>query len=754
MSSTMTEQFRVVGQSPVHHDFVEKVKGSLLYAGDWQLPGMVHGRIVRAEVSSARIHSLDTSAARAVPGVVAVLTADDVPLNRVLEHATGGLDELEVEMPVLARDRVRYLGEPVALIAAVSRQLADEAAELVKVEYEELPGVFDAEEALGERAPRVHEAGNVLVTWEIRHGDVRAALAGADTVVEGEYRSQHVDHAYLEPESGVGWMENGVLTLRVATQLVEHAGEIAEILQLPQNRVRVIAPYLGGGFGGKEDMTVEPYLALLVWRTGRPVRMIWDRRESLVASTKRHPFTMRYRTGVRADGRIVAQHVDIIGDAGAYPLLSARVLFAGAAVACGPYQAPAAYIRSRAVFTNNVPTSGFRGFGAMQVVFGYESQMDRIAEVLGLDRLLVRERNFLAKGDAVPTGESLDTRVAVGETMRRAWDGLGAAATPSGPGKRVGRGLACNRHPYGRAIWFRDSASAWLSVQGDGTLLIRCGVTDLGGGQAASLCQIASEVLGIPLDEIGVHIGDSALNPPAGGTYSTRQLYVSGNAVLHTARELRARLAAVAAELLGQAEDTLIFEDGLIRTAEHGGLPLSEVVAACEARGVSTAHLATWRAESGTFDPVSGQGETFPDYTYGTHAAEVEVDIETGEVRVLKYLASHDVGRAINPLRVEGQVKGAVVQGLGYALTERLAPGDGLFLNYLIPTSADYPDVRVELVESGEGKGPLQSRGIGEPPIGNVAAVIASAVHDAIGRRPTRLPMIPERVLDLVEGTE
>ena len=753
MTSMATERFRTVGHSPVHHDFVEKVKGALLYAGDWQLPGMLHGRVVRAEVPSARIRSVDTSAARAVPGVVAVLTAADVPVNRVIERASGGRGELEVEMPVLAADRVRYLGEPVALIAAASRQAAEQAAELVRVSYEDLPGVFDPEEALGERAPRVHEAGNVLVTWEIRHGDARAALAGADAVIEGEYRSQHADHAYLEPESGVGWMDNGVLTLRVATQVIEHASEIAEILQLPQNKVRVIATYLGGGFGGKEDMTVEPYLALLVWRTGRPVRMIWDRQESLVASSKRHPFTMRYRTGVRADGTIVAQHVDIIGDAGAYPLLSARVLFAGAALACGPYRVPAAYVRARAVFTNNVPTSAFRGFGAMQVVFGYESQMDKVAEVLGLDRRLVRERNFLAKGDVIPTGESLDTCVAIAETMRRAWDGLGPPSAPSGPGKRVGRGLACNRHPYGRAIWFTDRASAWLSVHDDGTLLIRCGVTDLGAGQAASLCQIASEVLGVPLDEISVHIGDSALNPPAGGTFASRQLYMSGNAVLQTARELRSRLAAVAAELLGRAADTLVFEDGLVRAGEHGGVTLSEVVAACNARGVPTAHMATWRGESGTFDPGSGQGDSFPDYTYGTHAAEVEVDIETGEVRVLKYLASHDAGRAINPVRVEGQIQGAVVQGLGYALTERLAPGDGRFANYLIPTSADFPDVGMELVESGEGKGPLQSRGIGEPPIGNVAAAIASAVHDAIGRRPARLPMTPERVLDLVEGT-
>ncbi len=561
-------RYRVVGTSPAHHDFVDKVKGSLHYAADWRLPGMLHGRIVRSPVPSARITAIDVSAARALPGVAAVLTAADVPSNAIVEMASGGLAELEVTMPVLAADRVRYAGEPVAVVAAATRQIADAAAELVAVDYEELPGVFDVTSALAADSPRVHDVGNTLVTWQIRCGDVAAALAAADVVVEGEYRSQHVEHAYLEPEAGVGWLENGVLTLRVSTQVIEHAAAIARIIGLPQSKVRVIAAYMGGGFGGKEDMTVEPYLALLVWHTRRPVRMIWDRQESLVASTKRHPFLMRYKTGARADGTITAQQVEIIGDAGAYPNLSPRVLFAAAACACGPYRVPNASITSSAVFTNNVPASAFRGFGAMQVVLGYEAQMDLLAERLGLSRTQVRERNFLAKGDLLPTGERLDTCVEVAQTMHRALALLGEPPRPSGPGKLTGRGLGCNRHPYGRTIWFRDRAAAWLSLQADGTLLIRSGVTDLGAGQAASLCQIAAEVLGAPLDDISIYIGDSALNPPAGGTFATRQLYMSGNAVLHAALELRERMAPVAADLLGVPADELEFADGRVRAAD------------------------------------------------------------------------------------------------------------------------------------------------------------------------------------------
>jgi xanthine dehydrogenase molybdenum-binding subunit len=755
------EALRVVGQSPTHHDFEDKVAGSLLYAADWQLPGMLCGKVVRAQVPSARIFAIDVDAARALPGVVAVLTAADVPWNQVVERASGGLAELAVAMPVLAGDRVRYLGEPVALVAAVSASAAEEAAELIEVDYQELPGVFDAERALEPGAPLVHDEGNVLVTWTIARGDADAALQAADLVVEGTYRTQRVEHAYLEPEAGVGWVDTaGVVTLRVATQVIEHAATIAAILGLPSSRVRVIGTYMGGGFGGKEDMTVEPYLALLVWHTGRPVRMVWERQDSIMASTKRHPLTMRYRTGVRRDGTIVAQTADIVGDAGAYPYLSARVLFAACALASGPYRVPNVRHRASAVFTNNVPASAFRGFGAMQVTFGYEQQIDRVAAALGLDALAVRERNFLAKGDVIPTGERLDTAVAAGESLRRALEALGPKPRPSGPGRRVGRGVAVNMQPYGRTVWFRDQASCWISLEADGSLLLRSGVTDLGGGQAASLAQLASEVLGVPLKEIGVHIGDSQLTPPAGGTFATRQLYMSGNAALEAARELRAALVPVAAELLSADPDQLVFEDGIVRERGSGGgkgVRLAELAAACRARGVSCSRLVTWHAETGAFDPAAAQGASFPDYTFGAHAADVEVDTETGQVRVLAYAAAHDVGRAINPQRVQGQIQGGAYQGIGYALGEEVITRDGqpvstLLADYLLPGPADLPDVRAIVVESGEGKGPFGARGIGEPPIGNPAPTIANAVAAATGVRVTRLPITPERVLDALDA--
>jgi xanthine dehydrogenase molybdenum-binding subunit len=450
-----------------------------------------------------------------------------------------------------------------------------------------------------------------------------------------------------------------------------------------------------------------------------------------------------------------------VADGGAYPLLSPRVLFAAAVTAAGPYRAPDVDIVSTAAFTNTVPSSAMRGFGAMQVAMAYEAQMDRLAEAVGVSQVEIRRRNFNRQGDLLPTGEPLDTYVALPETLEAALDGLGPASP--GPndrnGKLVGRGFACNFQPYGRARFFADSASCWLSIEPDGSLTIRAGVTDLGGGQAASLAQIASEVLGVPVHRITVHIADSALTPLTGGTFATRQLYMSGNAVLTAARELRDQLAPVAADLLAAGHGpALEFAGGEVRSSADGpSVSLADLALEATRRGIMPSHLGTFHAETGEFDPRSGQGKTFPDYTYGTHAAEVEVDPATGQVSVRRYVACHDVGRAINPLRVEGQIQGGVAQGIGYALSEEIRIVDGtnltgLFADYLVPVATDLPDIDAIVLELGEGKGPFGARGIGEPAISPCAATIASAVADAIGVRLTTLPITAERVLEALDS--
>ena len=743
---------RTPGVRKPHSDFIQKVAGTLPYADDWGFPGMLHGVVVRAHLPCAKITGIDVTEARALPGVRAVLTAADIPHNVIAEEASGlGIDA--IVQPVLASDRVRYDGEPVAVIAAETPGAAVDAAALVEVSYEDTPGVFDTEAALAEDAPAVHAGGNRYVTWRSSIGDVEAALERADLIVEETYVSQRVDHAYLEPEAGIGWVDSdGVITLRVSTQVIEHVRQLADILKLPHSRVRVIASYMGGGFGGKEDMTVEPYLAALVWKTRRPVRMVWERQESLLARQKRHPFRMSYRTGAMNDGTIVAQDIRIIGDAGAYPLLSSRVLFAGAVNSTGPYRCSDARVESVAVFTNTVPTSAMRGFGAMQVVFGYESQVDQIAERLGLDRAEVRERNFVEVGDRRVTDEEIDTQPGVLECMHRALEELGDPSAPSNGGK-VGQGFSCSMQPYGRSVFFADRASCWIGLEQDGTMIVRAGVTDLGAGQAASLVDIAGEILGVTADRSSVHIGDTALTPLTGGTFATRQLYMSGNATLKVARELRDKLAPIAADLLGCEPDQLEFADN--KVAVVGGpdraISMAELSRTAENRSVMPYCHSTFHAETGEFDPSTGRGRSYPDYTYGCHAVEVEVSEDTGEVKIVKYVACHDIGRAIDMQRAVGQIQGAVAQGVGYALSEDVEINDGvmdstLFADYLIPTSLDLPDINAIALELYPGKGPLGARGIGEPPIGPPAAAVASAIENAVGVRLRRLPMTPERV--------
>jgi CO/xanthine dehydrogenase Mo-binding subunit len=719
---------------------------------------MLHAALKRSDLAHARLVRVDVSAAEAVPGVACALTAKDVPQNAVWVDVPGQTFEvggLKARMNVLADDVVRYHGEPVALVAADSEDAALAAVDAIEVEYEELPAVTDPEAALAPGAPLVHESGNLLASWQIHEGDVGTALAEAHAVVEETYRTPFVDHAYLEPEAGVAWLDgDGVITVRAATQVIEHFRDIAKILGVPDSRVRVIAPYVGGGFGGKEDMTVEPFLALVVLRTRRPVKMVWSRSESLLARQKRHPMVLSYRSGCDADGRLLAHDIRIVADGGAYAFLSALVLLYATTCAQGPYRVPNVRIDASVVYTNHTPCSAMRGFGAMQVALAYEGQLDRLAEQLGIDALELRRRNFLQRGDTLAVGQMLDTHVALPELADRVAGALGPPPRPSRPGRRVGRGVACNLQPYGRCVWLNDWSSAWVGFELDGTLVVRIGVPDIGGGQASSLVQLAGEVLGVDPERVAIHVGDSALTPLTGTTTATRQLYMSGNAVLQAAGELREELRPLAAELLDAEPDEVEFAGGAVR-AHDRRIEFPELIAAAARRQVAWHRLSTFRAPGGDAwrSEASWRGRVFPDFTYGCHAVDVEIDPETGQLKVLRYIAAHDVGRAINPQSVAGQIEGGVVMGLGYALSERVVYEDavnltGTFAQYLIPTAVEAPEVEAIVVESGEGLGPYGARGIGEPPVGPPAPAVAAAVADALGTRAATVPITPERVAE------
>jgi CO/xanthine dehydrogenase Mo-binding subunit len=760
----VTRGYRVIGQGLPRPDAWEKVRARPIYAGDFAVPGMLHGRIVRSPYASARVLAIHTEAAAALAGVHAVLTHRDVPRNQLRMELPGRMAEATAgavlaTQPVLAEGRVRFQGEPVVAIAAETPEIAAEAAARVRVDYEELPGVYDPLEALRPDAPAVHEGGNVLRRWHLRQGDVAEGFRQADVVVENVYRTPFVDHVYLETETGAGWIDSeGVLVLRVSTQVLEHFRDVAEVLALPHNRVRIEGAYVGGGFGGKEDVTVECLLGLLVWKTRRPVQLIFSREESFIGHGKRHPYVMRYRTGATREGALTALEVDLVSDSGAYAALSPWVLLYSLVTATGPYRVPHVKVDATTVYTNNPIASAYRTFGSIQPCFAYEGQMDALARALGLDPLALRERNFLRKGDRLATGQVLESEPMLAETMRRAWDALGPVRPAAAPLRRA-RGLAASLTPYGRMCWTRDSASAWIGMELDGTAVVRCAAPDVGGGQTASLCSIAAEVLGMPPDRVVTVGRDSHFTPRAGTTTATRQLLMSGNAVLRAATELRRHLVAQAAEMLEAAPaDVEVGEAGaFVRGAPDRAVSMASVVRAATAAGRPVQVLEKYDAPSAaTIDPVTGQGKAFNDYTFGTQAVELEVDEETGRARVIKLAACYDVGQVINRQSCEGQVEGGVVQGLGHSIMEEVVLEQGLsknphLLDYKIPTTLDAPPIEVILLESGNGLGPFGAKGIGEPAMTPTPAAVANALAGAVGRPVTELPITSERILALLD---
>jgi CO/xanthine dehydrogenase Mo-binding subunit len=782
-----TPDYRLIGRRMPRHDARGKVFGQTKYADDHSVDGMLHAKVLRSAYPAARLLAIDTAAARAMPGVHAVLTARDVPCNETTSkfgqtHTAGGFEGL---YRVLADKKVRYMGEAVALVAAETLEQAERAAAAVQVEYEPLPGVFDPREALRPDAYRVGEDDtNLICTYRVRRGDVKEAFATADVVVANEYHVPFGDHVYLEPESGVAWVdEDGVITIRASTQVIEHFRDVADIMRLPHNKVRVIAPMLGGGFGGKEDITVEAFLALLTWATKRPVKLTYTREESLLAHSKRHPYFMKYRTGAKADGTLVAVQAELVSDAGAYAFLSPWVLLYSTVCATGPYKVPNVKVDAFTALTNNTFTSAYRGFGAPQVCFAYELQMDAVARELGLSPLEFRRRNYLHTGDETSTGHVMHTAVWTDETACQACAVLGEPTEPRSSRERIGRGLASGMQSYGRLMYMHDTSRSYVGFELDGTVVVRCGVQDIGGGQASSLATIAAEVLGVPMEDVTVYFGDTALTPLAGTTTATRQLYMSGNATLKAARAVRDSLAAKAGEMLAVNPECLDLRDGAfhVLAVDDGGafnpvvgggtcapadnglpqpLPLIDVLKACASAGIPLGELAQFNAPSREVEDVQNvHGQIFPDFTFGTHAAEVAVDIDTGQVEVLKFVASFDVGQAINCLSAEGQLEGGSVCGLGYALLEDLKIEEGKTITsaldtYLLPTAMDTPDVQTVIIESGGGVGPFGAKGIGEPSSTSGAPAIANAVADAIGVQITQLPITPERVLRALRRKE
>jgi len=532
---------------------------------------------------------------------------------------------------------------------------------------------------------------------------------------------------------------------------------VAKVLGLPENRVRVIGTMLGGGFGGKEDITVETYIALLAVKTGRPVKLTYTREESIIAHSKRHRYVMRYKTGAKNDGTITAIKAEILSDAGAYPYLSPWVLMYSTVCAAGPYSIENVDIDCISALTNNPFGSANRGFGSPQVNFAYESIISEVAEKIGITPLAIREKNCIRQGNVLAGGMKMDRYVALPDVGIKAWEAINAEPKQSttDSGRKIGRGLAIGMMTYGRMTFLHDTSRSHIRVELDGSVTIRCGVPDLGGGQAASLCQITAEELGVPLSKVRIYISDTALTPLAGTTTATRQLYMSGNATLKAARVLRKRLLTRAAAELNAALDELdIADEKVLVTAEpERSLPLKQVILMCSGEGIELFHEAQFNAPFTDVPDLSNvQGQVHPDFTFGAHAAEVAVDPETGDVEVLDIVSCFDVGRVLNPLRCEGQMEGGSIYCMGYALTEEIMLDKGITLNpsftdYVIPTALDAPHVKSITLESGAGLGPYGAKGIGEPACNSIAPAIVDAIYNAVGIRIKDLPATPEKIL-------
>jgi CO/xanthine dehydrogenase Mo-binding subunit len=734
----------IVGQSITRVDARAKVTGEAKYPADFTMPDMLHAKILFAGRPHARILSIDTAEAEAVPGVVTILTAADVPVN---EYGLQTPDQPVLCGPGSSKpsaDVVRFVGDQVALVVAETERAATRARDLIHVEYEDLPVLTDPFEALKPDAPQLHPhrqpspihpelstEGNLICHHQIRKGDVEAAWAKADVIVEGEYRTPSQEHAYLQPEAGLAYIDDeGLVTVVVAGQWTwEDQQEIAHALALPPEQVRVIYPAVGGAFGGREDMSVQIVLALAAWKLRRPVKTVWSREESIIGHCKRHPMWFHCKWGATREGKLVAAQVRVVADGGAYCYTSNKVLGNTTVTCTGPYEIPNVKVDVDGVYTSNPPSGAFRGFGAPQGIFAAEMQMNKLAQALGMDPVELRLRNLLRDGSLTAMSTPLPGGVGLVEVTEECARAAGWKQTEAGWQKpsarsaqhatRNGIGLAVALKNLGFSFGYQENCWARVELQGAAeieTATVYIGSAEVGQGSHTVIRQMTAEALKLPLEQVHLVAADTSTSPGSSGSVSaSRMTFMSGNAV---------RGAAAAARERWRAEERPA-------VAEY-----------------------TYLAPKTTpFDPETGYG--VPNFAYGyvAQAVEVEVDTETGQLRVLRVVCADDVGKAINPQQVEGQIEGGVAQAAGWATCENFIVEAGRVMTphlstYLIPTVADVPEqVQSVIVEHPDPRGPWGARGMGEMPFIPLAPALVAAVHDATGVWFDELPLTPERVL-------
>ena len=750
-----------VGRSLPLVDSLEKAMGKAFYYSDLVLPGMLHGRILRSPHAHARILHVNVDRALALPGVRAVIFSKDVPAEKYGVQVA--------DRPVLAREKVRFAGEEVAAVAAVDEETAEEAIGLIRVEYEPLPPVFEVGEALQPGSPLVHEekGGNIASSSRIARGDVERGFRESEVVVEEEFHTQSVHALYMEPQICLAEVDaSGRLLLYLPVQTPFTTRDmVARILKIPLHKIKVIQTHMGGAFGGKLDTTLHFLAALLALKTGKPVRLANTLEEELSATFLRVPVDIRMRIGAKKDGTLVAKQVTIRADNGAYCSLAPKIVCTNMSTRSDClYRYQHTLTESMLVYTNKVPTSAFRGYGNPQITFAQESLIDMLAAKSGIDPVLIRLKNGVRTGETTIHGWKIGSS-GLGECLKEGAKRIGwEEKRARRDTKRLrGVGVSAMIHVSGnRGALEWDGSEAWIRLYEDGTAVLFSGESELGQGKNTVLVQIAAQAIGLSLDQVHAAPVDTEACPFALGPYSSKTTVLAGNAVRNAGLRLRDQILEVASAMIPAPLETIRVRDGLIFVEGEAEprLTVKEVVRFAHTHEGRHTFFAR-----GIFDPgkvrIGPQNDYYGDvsatYPFAAHFAEVEVDQETGQVALLRYVAAHDIGKAINPMAAEGQVRGGVVQGLGYALTEAVLFKEGkvqnpTLLDYVLMTSLDVPPIEPILVESADPVGPYGAKGLGEATLIPVAAAIANAIAHATGVRFTEMPITPERICLALRG--
>ncbi|MBU5946195.1 xanthine dehydrogenase family protein molybdopterin-binding subunit [Streptomyces griseoincarnatus] len=771
-----------IGESTLRPDGTLKVTGEFAYSSDMWHEDMLWGQILRSTVAHAEIVSIDTAEALATPGVYAVMTYDDLPTE--VRHY--GLEIQDT--PVLAHGKVRHHGEPVAIVAADHPETARRAAAKIKVDYRELPVITDEASATAPDAVLVHEHRddhhighvphpNIVHRQPIVRGDVAAARGRADVIVEGEYTFGMQDQAFLGPESGLAVPEeDGGVHLYIATQwLHSDLRQIAPVLGLPEDKVRMTLAGVGGAFGGREDLSMQIHACLLALRTGKPVKIVYNRFESFFGHVHRHPAKLYYEHGATADGRLTHVKARIVLDGGAYASASPAVVGNASSLGVGPYAVDDVDIEAIALYTNNPPCGAMRGFGAVQACFAYEAQMDKLAARLGIDPVELRQRNAMEQGTLLPTGQPVDSPAPVAELLRRVkampmpperqWESSegadvrqlpgGLSNTTHGEGVVRGVGYAVGIKNVGFSEGFDDYSTARVRMEvvgGEPVATVHTAMAEVGQGGVTVHAQIARTELGVT--QVTIHPADTRVGS-AGSTSASRQTYVTGGAVKHACELVREKVLELGRRKLGSyhpawAHAELLLEGGKVVT--DGGEVLADLVDVLGDEAVEIEE--EWRHRpTEPFDLRTGQGNGHVQYSFAAHRAVVEVDTELGLVKVIELACAQDVGKALNPLSVVGQIQGGTTQGLGVAVMEEILVDprtakvrNPSFTDYLIPTILDTPTIPVDVLELADDHAPYGLRGVGEAPTLSSTPAVLAAIRAATGLELNRTPVRPEHL--------